>query len=53
MQLFYEGRKVRLHKKLDIQGQRGFSVIESLEKSGLEFYTSTICFHSQQVVEDH
>ena len=35
------------------RAREDFSVIESLEKSGLEFYTSTICFHSQQVVEKY
>ncbi len=35
------------------RAREDFSVIESLEKSGLEFYTSTICFHSQQAVEKY
>lgn len=35
------------------RAREDLSVIESLEKSGLEFYTSTICFHSQQAVEKY
>ncbi|MCF8346928.1 MAG: HEPN domain-containing protein [Bacteroidales bacterium] len=35
------------------RAREDLSVIESLEKAGLEFYTSTICFHSQQAVEKY
>ncbi len=30
-----------------------YAVIISLEKTDLEFYTSTICFHAQQAVEKY
>lgn len=35
------------------RAKEDFSVIESLANSGIEFYTSTICFHAQQSVEKY
>jgi HEPN domain-containing protein len=35
------------------RAREDLSVIESLVSSGLQFYTSTICFHSQQAVEKY
>jgi len=36
-----------------IRAKEDYSVIESLVDSGIEFYTSTICFHAQQAVEKY
>ena len=36
-----------------IRAKEDHSVIESLVDSGIEFYTSTICFHAQQAVEKY
>lgn len=35
------------------RAREDISVIENLEKSGIEYYTSTICFHAQQAVEKY
>ena len=36
-----------------IRAKEDYSVIGSLVDSGIEFYTSTICFHAQQAVEKY
>ena len=33
------------------RAREDISVVKSLSDSGIEFYTSTICFHAQQAVE--
>jgi HEPN domain-containing protein len=35
------------------RAREDISVIENLEKSGIEYYSSTICFHAQQAVEKY
>ena len=45
--------KLEYIKNWIFRAREDFAVIESLKKSGLEFFTSTICFHSQQAVEKY
>lgn len=35
------------------RAREDFAVIENLELSGIDYYTSTICFHAQQCVEKY
>ena len=45
--------KIEYIKNWIFRANEDYAVIKRLEKSGIEFYTSTICFHAQQAVEKY
>ena len=45
--------KIEYIRNWIFRANEDYAVIKSLEKSGIESYTSTICFHAQQAVEKY